>query len=241
MLRKLASLFVLCAALALPALAQDAEKTGDQPDQATSGGRFQQGWGLRAGWLQGDDIGRSEGFPSAIEGLSEQPAIDDTPFIGVHYWISATKNVDVEIRLNVGTTSVEPVCPDATENSPDSCAATQTSVDSILWSFETALVPHIDWGRFHLGIPLGIGWAALRADSDFAPLALASGRDDTVAVKDSSGMTYFAGLRPYWDLGKKTSLFAEARWVVMHRLMSVNYASVRSLEASVGVNFKFGK
>jgi hypothetical protein len=241
MLRRFASLFVSCACLALPALAQDAGSPPEVTTEAPVEGRRQQGWGFRVGWLQGDEIGRSPGYPSAIEGLDRQPEMDDVPFVGVHWSIAATRTVDVEVRAQFGQTSIEPVCPDADENSPASCAATQGSVDALLWTFEVAVMPHLDWDRFHLGFPVGWGWATLHADSDFAPKALASGRDDTVRVADSSGAMYFVGVRPYWDLGKKMSVFGEARWVIMHRLMSVNYSSVRSGEVSAGVSFRFGK
>ncbi len=246
MLRKLVPLIVLCLCAAAPAFAADAAGTTPAtPSAAPEDGVSRQGWGLRIGYLKGGDLATQPiGLPTFFARLSDKPSLKDAPLIGAFYSYEATPKLRVEARLSLAKSKVEHVCPgivyDPAGDPPQTCDGNEGSVNTTVVIWDVLFLPHFDWGRVHLGVPVGVGWTNLRADKKFAEAGWVQGTSFDEDFSASSGMHYYIGLRPYWDLDKKHSFFVEVRGVRFHRLVSVKYAKLDTFEASAGVSFKFG-
>ncbi len=246
MLRKLVPLIVLCLSAVAPALA--AEESGSKPAAPAATpdeGVSRQGWGVRLGYLKGGELATQPlGRPTFFAQLADKPSLKDAPLLGVFYTYEATPKLRVEGRISFAKTKVEHVCPgipyDPQSEGAQTCDANEGDVDTTLVIWDVLFLPHMDWGRFHLGVPFGVGWANMRADKKYAEAGWVQGTSFDEDFSASSGMHYFVGLRPYWDLSKKHSLFFEVRGMRFHRLVSVKYQKLDTIEASAGVSFKFG-
>lgn len=253
MLRMLSCVGVLCALAVVPALAQETETKGEAgTDQAkaeettTPAGDVRHGWGVAVRWLEGGAIAKTaDNVTPPIIGLETPPTLKDSFGITGFYYYDVKPNLAAEFRLTLGSSDVEHVCPDATLDyavgvSPSDCKAKEKSVSAFVGSLDFILVPHWKVGSIDIGVPFGFGWGFLRSSEVYAPEGYVATRNVTVVMESSSGMTYFVGIRPSWQIAKGRSLFAEVRAIRFHRLVNVNARTMKSFEASVGVKFPLG-
>lgn len=245
MLRKLLPLLALCALAGLPALAQETPaETAEQPSA-------RQGWGFRVGYLKGTDIAeRPVGLPALGGTLRDKPRLANSATFGALYYYEFRRGWRVELGVSLAPSKVEHVCPGVPYMNPPpdpsmSCGQQEGSVSTKVLYWDVTFLPHWDRGRFHLGVPFGVGWANLRANRKFVEAGWLGGQQgDTVSIDEdlsaSGGMTYFLGLRPYWDLGPRTELFVEARSLSFHRLVSTWDVVSSTVEVTAGMTFQVG-
>jgi opacity protein-like surface antigen len=240
MLRKVLFGIVLCVFCGVVAFAAEGEST-PAPEQ-TPAPESKSGWGLRFGRLTGDyvsdvPLGKPDDY------LDEAPTLADSSFGGAFYYIDFKPSWRFEVRLNYAPSEVEHVCPNVDTQSDDpamrSCRANEATVGTDILYFDLLVMPHFKIGksRFGLGVPFGVGWANASADVDYAPPSELISRSGDVAMSGASGMTYFAGLRPFVTFWRGKTLFLEARLNRFHRLVNTNASTVHSNEYSVGMSF----
>jgi hypothetical protein len=242
MLRKVLPLIVLCALASGPLFAEEAGKSSD--DSATP----QQGWGFKLGYLRGDKIGRQRlGYDTTQNGspffvkASDQPTLKNSPTVGAFYYYDLTPKTRFEAHLSVAPTKVEHVCPGVeVSNSLPDCGHSETTVTTTLIYWDVLFMPHFDYGRFHLGVPLSVGWANARASKHYAENGWVQGQSSSTNFTASGGMTYGLGLRPYWDLGGRKTAFFEVRALRFHRLVNTTARTAKTIEATMGMTFALG-
>ncbi|UCF68921.1 MAG: hypothetical protein JSV80_06435 [Acidobacteriota bacterium] len=213
MSRKLFALLVLGLLLASPGFAQD-DTEADAEAEPTK--EYRLSWGIFAGQLTGDEISKQ-----AYEGLV--PELDDTTFAGALFAVRAGRSVWAEIRLGLSQTQFL--------NTP------KGDMDVDLWFLDVAFVPQWQWGRWGVGVPLGVGWAS--ASTDDVLLERIPGRDRTLQLDDGDGGTYFAGVRGFVDASDRWTLSIDVRAKRFHRLINVTERNVKSTELSIAFSRKF--
>lgn len=199
------------------------------------------GWGLRIGQLVGDDmanvpLGKPDDYLDNVLHLA------DSSFGSAFYYLDFKPNWRFEVRLNYAPSEAEHACPDVDTLAEDpamrSCRANEETVGTDILYFDLLVMPHFKFGqsKFGLGVPFGLGWASAGADSDYAPPTEVISRSGDVSMSTSSGLTYFAGVRPYFSFWRGKTLFFEARYNRFHRLVNLNASTVNSLEYSLGIS-----
>jgi hypothetical protein len=253
MLRKLSCVGVLCALAVVPALAQEGETKGEAgteqatpEEKTTPDSGVRHGWGVAVHWLEGGAIAQTaDNVAPPIKGLETPPTLGDSFGIAGFYYYEVKPNLMTEFRLTLGSSDVDHVCPDADDDStgnvfPSDCKAKEKSVSAIVGALDFILVPHWKVGPIDLGVPFGFGWGFVRSSEVYAPAGYVETRNHSVVMESSSGMNYFIGLRPTWQIAKGRALFAEVRAIRFHRLVNVNARTLKSFEASVGIRFPLG-
>ena len=250
MLRKLSCVGVLCALAVVSTLAQEGETKGEAgTDEAkaeettTPASDVRHGWGVAVRWLEGGEIAKTPGnVDPPIVGLETAPTLKDSFGIAGFYYYELDPTWTAEFRLTLGSSTVDHVCPDAVLDnavgvSPSDCKAKETDVSAIVGALEFIVMPHWKVKSIDVGMPFGFGWGFLRSSDVYAPAGYVANRNLTVSMESGSGMNYFVGIRPSWQISKGRALFAEVRTVRFHSLVTANARTLKSWEASFGMKF----
>jgi hypothetical protein len=237
MLRKVLPLVVLCALASGPLLAEETEKNGSETAAAPH-----QGWGFRVGYLKGDEISRVRlGYDSLFfHKIADYPTLKDSVTVGAFYYYDLLPKTRFEARVSVAPTKVDHVCPGVEFHSGDDCGAHEATVTTTLLYWDVLFMPHFDWGKLHLGVPFGVGWANARGSDKYADPGWIEGQNAEVGLNGSGGMTYFLGLRPYVDMGARKSFFFEVRALRFHKLVNATARTLKTIEATAGMSFALG-
>lgn len=204
MVRKLLAVVGLGMLLVMPLTLGQADEQSEQAKRPAA-------WGLTLGYLTGDAA-------SELEQDGFRAELDDSVTLGVFYLVKMSESTDFETRFTFSSTKML-----NTENG---------DVTTTLMYLDFTLIPHINIGKFKLGVPMGMGWAVSSASDPF--LDQVRGRTIGLAQTDGSGVTYYLGLRKDFDLKGNWDMFVDARARRFHRLVNVRERSVKSTEVTFG-------
>jgi hypothetical protein len=244
MLRKLWCGIVLCVMAAGLAFAAE----GGAPDSETQAASHH-GWGFRVGYLKIDDSVAKRVLGKPNDYLTDLPTMKSSGLVGAFYYVDASRGMRVEIRMSMAPTKIQHVCPDVhvsqtgADPQTESCVFNEKDAKAKVLYWDLVFLPHwkLTRGSFEVGVPFGVGWAVTTAPKDFAPSSELVSRSGDVAFSTGSGMTYFLGLQPIWNLRSGKRIFFEARALRFHRLVNYNSATVHTVEITAGMSFPLGR
>jgi hypothetical protein len=231
MLRKLLVGIALTLLVVTPALAQETESA--EAGEAGNGEPSSRGWGLHAGYLIGDEISEE----SFGDELQFKATLEDDAAFGGSFWADMNETWRFEIRLNYVPATISNVAPLGWNEDPDVDGPART-LSADMFYLDVGFIPYFDLSEsLRLGIPFGLGWAALYADevfSDFVPE-----RSIGLQQEDGSGATYYLGLQLTYEMNDRWELFVDGRFKRFHRLASILERTAKTNEFTVGFMKRF--